>query len=46
MLECLNNSILCTPPADMAQLLVVQHPQNKEVIMNQRGKAHLIGWPR
>ncbi|WP_421798942.1 hypothetical protein [Haliscomenobacter sp.] len=28
---------------DMAQLLVVQHPQNKEVIMDQRGKAHLIG---
>ena len=28
---------------DMAQLLVVQHPQNKEVIVDQRGKAHLIG---
>lgn len=28
---------------DMAQLLVVQHPQNKEAIMDQRGKAHLIG---
>lgn len=28
---------------DMAQLLVVQHPQNKDVIVDQRGKAHLIG---